>query len=194
MTLLFVLVTSQAQALCGGKAIFEDTFDDNLSGWTEDEQKMISDGTYVFSPKNNSSVNNVIPAFFFGGNNNTICAESDIQILKGGFSGIIFWHVDWNDYYLVWYDDQSKELITSRYFDSKWNTIKTSNHNAGDEGEIDLKIGLRITGNIVSAFLNESESHKIRGQAPTGRFRIGLNGGRVEKIIFRDLRIAEESE
>jgi tetratricopeptide (TPR) repeat protein len=201
VTVLLMSMTQQANAACSGRTVFLDEFDDNLTGWLENETSKIENGQYAITSKPGTVQWPSVPGFYFDVGKKVQCIEANIDIPDNGGGGVIFWQSKPQDRFLSVYKNQGPQLnlITYRFLDGKWNRLKVTPQS--DPVGTAKKINLRIIldGGIVTVFVNDKEIHKFRGQAPDGSFQIGLLAENLgdsaqSTVAFDNLRVTEDTQ
>ncbi len=165
-------------ALCSGKILLKDKFDDNLTGWVTDKNAKIDDGLFHITMKKGKSKQIYLPSFKFSPTKKSICIEINIRIKGNSDIGILYWsdkkdnsfHVSGvrlrdKTYHYVWKYDSGWTNI----FDSKGGILPK-------DGDI-VNISIVINENIVTYFYNDILIHKFRGIKPENKFRVGFGLG-----------------
>jgi hypothetical protein len=174
----FALGIGPSQAACEGTVLFEDTFDDDLSGWVNNETfEKIENGKFFITPENDSSYAQLMPLFRF--DDERICFEVNWESATSNSldAGLLFWAVDYDNYYLAQIGknpDGTTDASAYAKIDSQWNTVFLEPVTLTIEPGTANTLEIDIDGTVVSVSVNGEQVKQFRGLRPDGKPQFGL--------------------
>lgn len=189
---------SMATACEGEEVLFEDSFDDNLSGWPFSEERGgIADGAYTLSPKPDKTYSSLLATFFF--EDADICL--DVTLVEGETveAGLLYWGEDYDNFFQFVVNAKGNYEIY-RLKDDKWNKIAVESAGDALKPGMDVTNRLRVTldGNTATFYINDTQVHKIRAQRPKGETKIGVyvggTGEATRRARFTDIIVTNVSD
>lgn len=190
-----------ANALCEGRVLFEDSFDDDLSGWVSlEDHEAIEDGQYLITPDVDGSFTSLLPTFFFDAQQMCIELNFEAATPYSLDAGIAFWGEDYDNYYTFQIgrsSSGSQDMWIYRRVDGRWVQIYAGSSTTFkvDDGVANT-LQIDIDGLILATWVNGIPVKMVRAQRPDGRHRIGVyaqtdeNGG---TIAFNYIKITDPS-
>ncbi len=190
---------STAFAECSGRTLYEDAFDDDLTGWVMmPENEAVADGKFVQTPIPGNRFLSLLPSFQF--DEEDLCIE--VAVTASGDithdAGIAFWAEDYNTYYFLILgknkDGQTEYGVFLQSPDEFLYYILEHPDNVAFGPEAANRLMLTINGSVVAAWLNGEQIGRARIQPPYQAFQIGLysqmgkDGGTVSFDDFRVTR------
>jgi len=159
--------------------LFEDLFDEDITGWvTLPEQEKVDGGVFVVKTEPGKKITNLMSTFLF--DQETMCIEVDVEstVDVPADAGVAFWGENQRNFY--WFvigknTDGEFETALFRQLDGEADLIfveKSASFEVGP-GKVNT-IQVDIDGTIISFSVNGEPVKKTRAQAPDKKFRIGL--------------------
>lgn len=188
---------STAFADCTGRTLFEDVFDDDLTGWVSlPEHEAITDGKLVHTPTPGNRFLSLIPGFTF--DEEDLCIEVTVTASADTphDAGVAFWAEDYETYFfLILGKNNEGEIEYGVFLQSPDEFSYYFLENPADVSfgpEASNTVQLTIDGSIVTGSLNGKQIARARIQPPYDAFRIGLYsqvGEAGGSITFDDFHV-----
>lgn len=179
--LLFSGSAIEARACEGSEILFEDSFDDDASGWAVTDTVEVKNGTFTFKLPPDGLKANLNVTYTV--DDADVCAEAEWP--KGDSilgAGLLFWGEDGNNYFQFGILNTGKYWIARR-LDGKWHTIVENidasaiKEKPGDTNMLRVK----ASGNTASFYINDKKVRDLRGQPPKAGWRFGISGDNFDK-------------
>jgi hypothetical protein len=194
------LAVNEARAAgCTGAEQYTDDFTD-VGSWSVFDGVSINGGKMIFKEPA-TKVDTMINTGFLVGDGD-ICIDvsllSPISDLAGAYAIVIFWQVDWNNYYEL---DIAPNGQAAIFRMQNGKSLRPVDWTAADS----LKAGpdmvnsvrLSLKGNSISVYFNDKLFKKINGLQPKDGGAMGFGAGAEEKqadsIAFSKLRVTDPS-
>ncbi len=173
-----VLGVSGSAWACSGKLLYDDKFDVADPAWGTGEKFSISNGKATMRPELGKPVWAWNPAFFFG--NVEVCvtvtlAEPTKEPGKAA-AGLMFWIENNKNFFvfMLWADGK---FSVERLADNEWtpSVVESTVADALKQGPGQSnRLRLKLDGQMTTAYINDKEVLRFRGQAPERKSAIGL--------------------
>jgi hypothetical protein len=182
-----------------GTAAFYDNFKTPDPGWNlnNETQTFYANGQLVIKAEPDTFWSVIYRSLIY--KNATICLDvktppaiDDKEI--GG--GVVFWAVDYANYYLVVVTTDGRYRI-SRKINGNWSTVTPITRFDGAKAGYGVVNHIKVTtaGNIATVYINDRKAQDIRGQPPKAGGAVGMYGGsekgQVNEWRFLDIAVVE---
>ena len=158
---------------------FVDDFNPHNPGWsTFGEAISFKDGEVVFKTKPQMAAQMLFPSLIF--KTGTVCADikSPPQTTASGSGGVIFWAIDFQNYYLASiYPDGTYDVF--RKIDGRWQQVRprtTAPSIRHDSGAVN-RIKVTFDNDLATLTINDANIVQFRGQPAQSGGLIGIGAG-----------------
>lgn len=184
--LLLVYLSCTSAFGCEGKQVlFEDQFQDELSGWTSSPNIKFQNSAMYIVAKPGWPETTINFAFAFKSADVCVDAKIDKVEAANAMPGLVFWAED-NDNFWLLQITADRGYAIQRLKDNKWLSIAS-----GDVPNLNpskfTKARVVVNGNVVEFYINGQRVKQLRAQAPTSSWMVGLymQGGSAEFKNFK---------
>jgi hypothetical protein len=193
------LAGTPAWACKGAKTLFSDDFQEVDASWGLDAPDVqVEEGKVKVKPQPNISNLLIYKGLNFG--DSDICLKVRMPNVVSNndntMAGPVFWQQDYDNYYMFMITPSGYAEI-ARKLNGKWVSIVDWKA----DPDIKTKAGstnvLRVllTGNSISAFVNDGKFATVKGQMPDGGGRIGMRAQSEENQVdtwkFSELKVTD---